>query len=59
MSKCFGLLQDKVPNFGHHYPYYKQSKIQTKKFYHGVIVPDDANEIGNSEDPDQIIRLLL
>ena len=31
----------------------KHSKIQTKRFYHCVIPPIDANRIASSEDPDQ------
>ena len=31
----------------------KHSKIQTKRFYHVVIPPNDVNGMGNSEDPDQ------
>ena len=33
--------------------YCKHSKILTKRFYHGVIPPNDANRIANIEDPDQ------
>ena len=35
----------------------KQSKIQTKSFFHGVIPLNDANGIANSEDPDQTAPL--
>ena len=28
-------------------------KIQTKRFYHRVMHPKDADSIANSEDPDQ------
>ena len=31
----------------------KRSKIQTRRFYHGVIPLNDANGIANSADPDQ------
>ena len=37
--------------------YSECSKIQTKKFYHGLIPPNDANRIENSEDPDQTCSL--
>ena len=38
-------------------PYCKHSKIQTKRFYHGVIPLNDANGIANSADPDQTAPL--
>ena len=36
----------------------KHSKIQTEKYYHGVIPLYDAKGIANSEDPDQTAPLL-
>ena len=33
--------------------YYKHSNFKTKRFYHGMLPPNDANGIANSEDPDQ------
>ena len=33
--------------------YCKHSKIQTKRFYHGVMHLNDANGITNSEDTDK------
>ena len=36
---------------------FKHSKIQTKRFYHGVIQLNDAKEIANSEDPNQTAPL--
>ena len=33
------------------------SKIQTKRFYHGVILLKDVNGIANSKDPDQTAPL--
>ena len=48
----------KVPKFlDADYLYCKHSKIQTKRFYHGVIPLNDANGIANSEDPDQTAPL--
>ena len=35
----------------------KISKIQNKRFYHGVTPPNDANGIANSEDPDYMLIL--
>ena len=37
--------------------YSKHSKIQTKRFYLGVILLNDANGIANSGDPDQTAPL--
>ena len=36
--------------------YFKHSKFQTKRFYHGSVLPKDANIIANSEDTDQTAR---
>ena len=46
----------KIPTFSDTYLLYcKHSKIQIKRFYYGVIPPNDANGIANSEDPDQTV----
>ena len=37
--------------------YFKHFKIQAKRLCHGVIPPNDAYEIANSEDPDQTAPL--
>ena len=47
-------MYHKVPKFSDtYYLYFKHTKIQTKRFFHGVIHLNDANEIANSEDPDK------
>ena len=48
----------KLPKFSDtHQLYCNLPKIQTKRFYHDVIPPDDDNGIANSEDPDQSLGL--
>ena len=37
--------------------YCKYSKIQTKRFYYCMEMPNDVNGIANSEDPDQPVPL--
>ena len=44
----------KVPKFSDtHQLYSKHPKLQHKRFYHGVISPNDVIGIANSEDPDK------
>ena len=48
----------KVPKFSDtHLLDGKHPKIQHKRFYHGVISPNDAIGIANSEDPEQTAHL--
>ena len=57
MYKMFTIYR-KVPKFSDTNKHYcKHSKIQSKRFYHGVIPLNDANGIANSEDPDQTAPL--
>ena len=41
------------PFLGYHQLKYKHLRIETKRFCHSVIPPNDANGIANSEEPDQ------
>ena len=53
-----GVQRRKVPKFSDTYKHYcKHTKIQTKRFYLGVLPLNDANGIANSEDPDQTAPL--
>ena len=40
-------------------PKFSDTNIQTKRFYHGVIPPNDANRIANSDLLKTLIRFLL
>ena len=42
-----------------HSLYCKHSKIQTIRFYYGLIPANGAKEVANSEDPDQTAFLVL
>ena len=58
MSALYAEKYSKVAKFSDvHSFYWKHSKIQTKRFYQGVIPPYDENGIANSEDPESDLGL--